>query len=83
MAAVAARIIKQRRRNLFILDLTALVARFRNLSLVGCKAVGGKVPLFYRAERRDGKKPGLGKDGRTGTGGRRGDVEFRKGIVEF
>lgn len=31
-----------------MLDLTALEARFRNLSLFGCKAAGGKVPLFYR-----------------------------------
>jgi len=29
-----------------MLDLTALWARFRNLSLLGCKAAGGKVPLF-------------------------------------
>jgi hypothetical protein len=30
----------------FILDLTALEARFRNLSLFGCKAAGEKVLLF-------------------------------------
>jgi hypothetical protein len=41
----------------FMLDLTALEARFRNLSLFGCKAAGGKVPLFYREGFEDGKKP--------------------------
>ena len=46
-AAVAAtEIIKKRRKILFMLDLTALEARFRNLSLFGCKAAGGKVLLF-------------------------------------
>jgi hypothetical protein len=30
-----------------MLDLTALEARFQNLSLFGCKAAGGKVLLFY------------------------------------
>ncbi len=40
-----------------MLYLTALEARFRNLSLFGCKAVGGKVLLFYREERKDQKKP--------------------------
>ena len=69
MAAPATKIIKEKRRNLFILDLTALVARFRNLSLFGCKAAGGKVLLFYRDERRVGKKLGPDEDGRTGTGG--------------
>lgn len=39
-----------------MLDLTALEALFRNLSLFGCKAVGGKVLLFYREERKDRKK---------------------------
>jgi hypothetical protein len=39
-----------------MLDLTALEALFRNLSLFGCKAVGGKVLLFYREEREDRKK---------------------------
>jgi hypothetical protein len=82
MAAVATKIIKERRRKLFILDLTALVARFRNLSLFGCKAVGVKVLLFYREERRVGKKPGPGEDGRTGTGGR-GGVKVRKGLSIF
>jgi hypothetical protein len=82
MVAPATKIIKEKRRNLFILDLTALVARFRNLSLFGCKAVGGKVLLFYREGRRVGKKLGPGKDGRTGTGGRRVS-RFVKDIVEF
>ena len=34
----------------------ALAARFRNLSLFGCKAAGGKVLLFYRDDARIGKK---------------------------
>jgi hypothetical protein len=34
----------------------ALEARFRDLSLFGCKAVGGKVLLFYRDEREDREK---------------------------
>jgi hypothetical protein len=38
--------IKKTRHVRFMLDLTALEARFRNLSLVGCKAVGGKVPFI-------------------------------------
>jgi hypothetical protein len=45
-----------------MLDLTALEARFRNLSLFGCKAAGGKVPLFYRDGWRDGKKHWVGGD---------------------
>jgi hypothetical protein len=46
-AAVAAtEIIKKTRQIRFILDLTALEARFRNLSLFGCKAAGEKVLLF-------------------------------------
>jgi hypothetical protein len=40
-------IIKTTRKIQFMLDLTALEARFRNLSLFGCKAAGGKVLLFY------------------------------------
>ncbi len=39
-----------------MLDLTALEARFRNHSLFGCKAVGGKVLLFYREELKRWKK---------------------------
>jgi hypothetical protein len=46
-AAVAAtEIPKKRRKNRFMLDLTALEALFQNLSLFGCKAAGGKVLLF-------------------------------------
>jgi hypothetical protein len=55
---VAATDIINKTRNIrFMLNLTALEARFRNLSLFGCKAVGGKVLLFYREERKDQKKP--------------------------
>lgn len=82
MAAAATRTIKERRRNLFILDLTALVARFRNLSSFGCKAAGGKVLLFYRVKSRVGKKPGEGKDGRTGTCGRL-ESKFVKRLLIF
>jgi hypothetical protein len=39
-----------------MLNLNALAARFRDLSLFGCKAVGGKVLLFYRDEREDREK---------------------------
>jgi hypothetical protein len=39
-----------------MLDLTALKARFRNLSLLGCKAAGEKVLLFYPAEAAGWKK---------------------------
>ena len=43
-----------------MLDLTALEALFRNLSVFGCKAVGGKVLLFYREEEKDREKtPGM------------------------
>jgi hypothetical protein len=46
-AAVAAtEIIKSAQKIRFMLALTALEARFRNLSLFGCKAAGGKVLLF-------------------------------------
>jgi len=39
-----------------MLDLTALEARFRNLSSFGCKAAGGKVLLFYPEASRARKK---------------------------
>jgi hypothetical protein len=45
-ALVAIEIIKKMRKIRFMLDLTALEARFRNLSLFGCQAAGGKVLLF-------------------------------------
>src|SRR6478672_2736126 len=41
-------IIKESRRSLFILNLIAHAARFRNLNLFGCKVVEGEVLLFYR-----------------------------------
>jgi hypothetical protein len=56
-----------------MLDLTALEARFRNLSLFGCKAAGGKVLLFYPGARRTRKKTihsaRMRLTGRSGTGG--------------
>jgi hypothetical protein len=45
-AVVATATIKKTRKIQFMRDLTALEARFRNLSLFGCKAAGGKVLLF-------------------------------------
>ena len=47
-AAVATIIAKIEKMRIirFMLDLTALEARFRNLSLFGCKAAGEKVLLF-------------------------------------
>jgi hypothetical protein len=45
-SAMIVEIIKKGRKILFMLDLKCAPARFRNLSLVGCKAAGGKVPLF-------------------------------------
>ena len=70
----ATEIIKKRRNIRFMLDLTALAARFRNLSLFGCKAAGGKVLLFYREEREDREKRldnggKVERTGRTGTAG--------------
>jgi hypothetical protein len=41
-------IIKESRKSLFILNLTAQAARFRNLNLFGCKVVEAEVLLFYR-----------------------------------
>ena len=55
-AAEATDNIKIKRKILFILDLTALEARFRNRCLFGCKAAGGKVLLFYPLREEDGKK---------------------------
>jgi hypothetical protein len=56
-AAATTEIIKKRRKILFILDLTALEARFRNLSLLDAKPPGERCLLFYREREWDGKKP--------------------------
>ena len=56
-AAATIEITRKRRKILFMLDLTAL-PRILKPQLLGCKAAGGKVPLFYREGRADGKKQG-------------------------
>ncbi len=51
-----------------MLDLMRWKRVSETSDLIGCKAVGGKVPLFYRDESRDGKKHFGGVRG-LGTGG--------------
>jgi hypothetical protein len=60
-------IIKESRKNLFILNLTAQAALFRNLNLFGCKAVEDEVHLFYREGRVRREKTKVTR--RSGTGG--------------
>ena len=58
------------RKILFMLDLECAPARFRSLSLIGCKAAGGKVPLFYRDRTAGwGKTLRTGSHSAEGTGG--------------